>query len=307
MESVSVQKEEVQANKESVTIITHGDCDGICSAAIALKRYNNANVVFAQPFMVNNVLKNEQPIRSSDKIILLDLALTDKTVDILVRLFTTTDIIIIDHHHQSTKYTGLFDGIINPTMSTSQLAAIYFGMPTILAEIGAVGDRMLIVNKNSKLFIEAELIRESLSYDPDDDDFRLMLCNNLANDVMPSAIHEVVRRANESKKQIDELIELCKQRIKHNNKFVFIDATDLNIKGKVSAIAGTLASSYKKPVFILFTRDNRYILTGRNYGHNDVDLHKVMKRFGGGGHKNASSALIRDPNNLLEKLKEAMQ
>jgi len=291
--------------QDKVVIITHGDCDGICSAAITLKYYKQAELIFSQPFLLKKVLYNDDRVKDADILVILDLALDDHVVNALIKI--PADIVVIDHHPQSSKYNKAFDGLIDTSMSTSQLTAIYYRIPTLLAEIGAIADKIIMVNRKDKLFNEAELIRESLSYDISDNDFRIMLCNMLANDVLPSEIEEVVVRSELAKQQKTELAELATERIKYDDKFIFVDATDLDIEGKVSAIAGMLTITYQKPTFILFkTNDNTYVLSGRNYHGIDIDLDVIMKRFGGGGHKNAASARIKYPENILEELKNIL-
>ena len=295
---------DMEDKEDKVLIISHGDCDGVCSAAIALKYYKQADILFSQPFILKGVLRDEK-VKKAKTLVILDLALDDHVVDKLTKMMLYKHIIVIDHHPQTVKFTNLFDGLIDTSLSASQLTSIYFQIPTVLAQIGAIGDKILMISKNDPLFKESELIRESLSYDVNDNDFRIKLTHILANDQLPSEVPEIIERAEKSRNEKELLTKLVLERIKYDNKFIYIDATDLPIEGKVSAIAGVIATRYEKPIFILFkTNTDVYVLTSRcNYVVKDINLDKIMQHFGGGGHKYAASARVKDKNiKILDEL-----
>ena len=281
--------------EKRVVVVAHGDCDGLCSTAIVLREYPQADVIFSQPYALKPVLYWRE-IEEADMVVILDLAFHHECLQRLIELDKEKELVYIDHHLSSLELIGkLTNAFIDTTFSTSQLTSIYFRVPSIFGEIGAVCDKILKLSKRCKLFREAELLRRSLTYQPNDDEFRRCVVHAMSFDKLPSQIPEVVRRAQESVKLKDELVQLAQSRIIHNSKFLLIDVTDLpEFGGRVGVVATEITLKYKKPVFIISKSGDKFIITGRCLGECDFDLNELMKTFGGGGHKHAASASITE-------------
>jgi RecJ-like exonuclease len=56
----------------STLILTHGDCDGLCSGAIALAAHRGAKVVFTNPIGLPDDLKGSEDY---DRVIVCDVAI----------------------------------------------------------------------------------------------------------------------------------------------------------------------------------------------------------------------------------------
>ena len=79
-------------------ILTHADCDGICSAAIAKAKFQDADVFFTKPV---SFLRDLEETRA-DRIIIADIAITKKDAQKIAELMKIrsrkTEITYFDHH-----------------------------------------------------------------------------------------------------------------------------------------------------------------------------------------------------------------
>jgi RecJ-like exonuclease len=297
---------------QKTLIISHGDCDGICSAAIALMKYSDADVAFAQPFTIVEDIENAlNKFGKPDLMILLDIAYSEKLGMKLVAM-KDVEVIYIDHHPSSLEMEELpnVHSLVNTEMSGSQLTAMYFGVLTKLAEIGAIGDKVLMVSKMEPLLNEAELIRKSLGYNVMDDDFRVYLCRGLVKGVMPSKINEVKNRAVMMEHALQEAVETAKENIIFENDMSIVIKYPKDIYGYAGATASKIAIERKKMVFLMFkvsSHTDMWMITARAYRNSDVDLNRIMKKLNGGGHKFAAAGRVPVGKeevlmNMLEKI-----
>ena len=278
-------------------IISHGDCDGICSAAIALMKYQDANLAFAQPFtIVEDMKRAVRLFGKPDLLIILDIAYS-KDMKIELEKMKDVEVVFIDHHPSSLKVSApnIHTAVVNTSMSASQLTAEYFGGSIILAQIGAIGDKVLMVSKVDPLFNEAELIRKSLAYDVNDNNFRAFLCRKLTEGRMPSEISEVIFRAGEMEKAMNDAVEVAKDNIIFESEKAVVIRHPGDIHGYAGATASKIAIEMKKVVFLLFRVDTQpdvIMVTARAHRDINVDLNKVMNKIRGGGHKYAAAGRI---------------
>jgi RecJ-like exonuclease len=277
-------------------IISHGDCDGICSAAIALMKYPGANLSFAQPFtIVEDIRRAIKTYGKPNLLVMLDIAYS-KGLKMELDRMKDVEVTFIDHHPSSSEISGAnITATVNTKMSTSQLAASYFGISTRLAEIGAIGDKVLMVSKLEPLLNEAELIRKSLSYDVMDDDFRNFLCRELVKGKMPSEIDDVVRRAMIMERVLQESIETAKKNIIFENDRVIVIKYPGDIYGHAGTTASRIAIEKRRVVLLMFKVQNQpdmWMITARTHRGINVDLNKIMKKLNGGGHKYAAAGRV---------------
>ena len=291
-------------------IISHGDCDGICSAAIALKKYPSSNLLFAQPFQLSTILRWEE-VKEADNVIILDLAFNKEFEEPLLEIEGSKNLIYIDHHSSSLELKPkVKECLVDVSHSASQLASIYFKEPSVLSTIGAIGDKVILVSKTEPLFKEAELIRCALSYNVDDDDFRKELTYQLSSGKLPSEISAVVERARKSNEIKRKLVEIAKQNIVYNNEFIVCDVTnEEGFLGRAGVVAGEMSIKCCKPVFLIMKTNSNYVLVGRSHYNCNIDLNKLMKQFRGGGHRFAASSSITEEEykNIIEILKYAVK
>jgi RecJ-like exonuclease len=83
----------------SAFILTHGDTDGLCSGALALSIYRDAEVLFTNPVEINEDIWNA---RKHDRVIVCDVAIDISAAPVLKRTFdriaAEKEVVYIDHH-----------------------------------------------------------------------------------------------------------------------------------------------------------------------------------------------------------------
>jgi RecJ-like exonuclease len=287
--------------KIKTLIVSHGDCDGICSAAIAKMKHPHAEVSFGQPFTISEDIRHAiERNGTPDLLLLLDIAGSEQLEAELTQL-KDVEIVFIDHHPSSTQMKEIpnVNSFISTTQSASQLTAGVFEISeTPLAKIGAIGDKLLRVSRTDPLLAEAQLISIAMSYKIHDDEFRAFLCRELAKGHMPSIISDVKTRAAKTKKQLAKIIDTAKANmIFESSKTIIIQYPYDNIDGYAGAVASKLAIEKKKVVLLMFrvaNQPNMWIMTARAYRSVDVNLDEVMKSFNGGGHKYAAAGRIHE-------------
>ncbi len=142
----------------SVVIVTHGDVDGVCAAAIAKTSYPKAKVEFAAPYELASKLGS---LLEHDRAIILDLGINDaqkmETVKAFRKLSKTCDITYIDHHlfpHGVTRRSLACDAVHKTNVSASELAWEFFKPPPshdFIVLLGAIGDHQENTPRMQKL------------------------------------------------------------------------------------------------------------------------------------------------------------
>ncbi len=88
-------------------ILTHADCDGLCSGALALAVYGNARVMFSNPVSVTSDLKHASEY---DRIIVTDIAvdisMSAAVKKALENLSDGRELIYVDHHPLPPGFSG---------------------------------------------------------------------------------------------------------------------------------------------------------------------------------------------------------
>lgn len=133
----------------NVLILTHGDTDGVCAAAIAKTAYPNAKVKFTVPADLPSKLRE---LSGYDRLIILDLrpnkGQLEEVKRALAEISRTCSIIYIDHHPFPRGVTrrdlAACDAVVHRTnTSASELALEFFKPPPsheFIAVLGAIGD-----------------------------------------------------------------------------------------------------------------------------------------------------------------------
>lgn len=285
---------------ENIYMVTHGDGDGICAAAIALKTIRAAGskpeLIFAQPFTLCKKIREINKTNKTDNTIyILDLE-APKEILKIKGLFDK--IIYIDHHYGSKKIENVFVGRIDMYYSASQLAEFHFQTgDTWLATLGAACDKIVMVHRDDPIRINAEVLRKSLTYDVNDDIFRAYLVDQLSKDQKPVDMPEAVKRSKKADRAFKECRNLAGKNIIFNEDIVITHLGE-DFRGVVSATATSLAIEFKKPVFVIYPVENYMVITARSHRDNDINLGKLMERFSGGGHRVAASGAVRDEKDI---------
>jgi len=186
-------------------IIAHGDCDGICSGAIALYANRNANVLFSNPIGLKEALEH---IPRNEDIIICDIALNNVTFEPLMDLLGSfsSNITYIDHHSLPQHPT---DGIPSGALmvsdigkSASELTYYFYkdAMPIEMSRIsiyGAIGDyadntngikSLLNYWDKRSLYFQTGLLIQALEFIGRDQKRKMTILKKLAMNILPSEI-----------------------------------------------------------------------------------------------------------------------
>ncbi len=174
-------------------VITHGDVDGLCAAGMVVKEYKrngtNASVFITQPFSLHSVLNDIRKNGLKGSLIIVDLALTEKSVKYKDKegnehCRIPSGSIIIDHHPSSLEFrkylrdNGIYYKIVTKYSASQIVGEMVPSNKTndYMARLGGVGDWKII---DKKLGEESMKLSAAMSWKHRDDDFRLEIMKGL--------------------------------------------------------------------------------------------------------------------------------
>lgn len=190
-------------------ILTHGDCDGVCSAAIVKMVHPEAEVYFTNPNRLLSDLKKLEP----DELAVCDIALNEdvwmSVVNEIRRLSSGFKALYIDHHPLPLDFPKRFRlgfGFHHrEDMCASEIAYLVFKdtlddgkrrLAAVIATYGAVADytddtppalEVLEAMDRRVLYLESGLLMEALIAKRDDG-FKRTVVESLVKGVKPSQI-----------------------------------------------------------------------------------------------------------------------
>ncbi len=301
-------------------IFTHGDCDGICSGALALAASGSAAVYFSNPV---SILGDLERAGGADRVIVCDIAI-DRYSAAAVRkrlglLAKKADVVYIDHHPLPPRFNvswllhdagacssqltyARFHGSLDPDMSR---VAIY----------GAIGDykdktpmteELLKTWDRRSLYYEAGTLSQGIEAGRRDYEFKRVILGLLSRNVLPSQIDALARNAVEASRVEDELRLHVERDVRRLDNISYV----VDMAGPVSKAAiyahiygGTcagLAAEY-------LPSKNVYDISVRAKGDCGLDelVGKMAHRHGGtgGGHPQAAGGRIPAPG-LMDFIKD---
>lgn len=295
-----------------VLILTHGDTDGVCAAAIAKTTYPDAKVEFT---VASDLASKLREISGYDRLIIMDLRFDEKHIDeikrALAKISKTCDIIYIDHHSlpkgTRQKDLALNTTVLRPDASASELALEFFKPPPsheFLAVLGAIGDyqdqtpRMKKLIKKygtRKCYPEALYLDRALRVV--DDSFRRRMVEELALGKWPqetTLAEEYATKVVKQRKVIENHIRNKSRRVCMHAIFVGdvpYEASGLSAELLVELLGAEVGiAGYRKG-------DYQYLSTRRRW-ESDVHLDQLMGECtsavggSGGGHEEASGGKI---------------
>ena len=296
----------------STCIITHDDTDGICSGAIALAVYPDAEVRFSNPY---RLLYDLRKLENFERIIICDLSIIEnKKNQILskyISLSNKKDVIYIDHHKlpESIKmddYPGTF--IHSKSSSASELAYNFFRdkldiLHARTAIYGSIADYLdnafslqTLLRKWDKrtLYFEAGILSQAIDSLGKNDDLKKKIVNNLAKNIAPSQIVGLVDRAVKYTEQEWQMVD----EIKHH----------VNVYGNVAYSVDYPFSLGKTATILCGMKNIKIGVAGKKRGNlidlslrtwdETIDLNYFLRRIclkydgTGGGHAMAAGARI---------------
>jgi RecJ-like exonuclease len=293
-------------------ILAHGDCDGVCSASLALSAKKDAKVVFTNPVGLLSELKSIE----TGNIIIADIALTSKHKDEIVseleRLGSKDRIIYLDHHPPPSglnmkklpvetvrgskgacaselAYT-CFKDMLNPEMSR---VAIY----------GAIGDysdntlgiRELLKKWDKReLYLEAGILVAALEgVKKRDFDFKRSLVAYLSENRLPSLDRNLVEIAIRESEKNEKMRRVVRNLVETHGKVAYV----VNVEWSLGK-AATYARAYGNTLVGVAAEEIEENMDMSIRSVSLKNLHRIVSKVAeelkgiGGGHANAAGARI---------------
>lgn len=313
---------------ESIVLIYHDDCDGVCSAALmisTLKAFGK-KLERAIPLGIEKIGKLNEIIKDFDKVILLDLpiaSLEKKLHDV------KKPILIIDHHpYKNMKYNNVF--FINPLIEdpnvykpTSYLIYKIFSKKLKkrkwIACVGTVGDfgikdcgDLVKIKDGEKIWESkfgkaANVVNSCLSlFGPEKTLERILASNNL-NDFLRK--RDVILAFENFEKEMKRCEDEFKTKLESYGK-VIISEIKPKYKRVGSALTTKIATNYPDKIIIVFEDAGKFFKVHGRCRNDKIHIGRIFEKIGiGGGHKNAGGGIIKkiDKNKVKTKILEELK
>ncbi len=303
-------------------ILTHADCDGMCSGAIAKAKYPDAEVFFTKPVSFLSDLSQT----NADKIIIADIAITRKDAQKIVKLLKNksrkTQITYFDHHRIPDNITredfSDIEYIHKLNVSASELVYRHYqnDIPKEriwIALYGAIGDyeddtefvheRMFNWDRRALYFEVSTLILGIKSKQFGSYDAKRDIVETLSLGKNPSDVPGLVRSAKLAVTREFELYEYVKAHAEKIGKIgVVQNMPNFGFRGPAALFSATVGDT-EVGMFILERGDHIDITVRKR--KSDVLLNDMMDTCAdavggsGGGHPGAAGARI--PRGTLDK------
>jgi len=255
------------------TIISHGDVDGIASAAIALRRFPEAEVFFAEPYTLSDVLYS-----AVKPILVLDIACKPGE-----------GVYVIDHH--------IVDAPSNTFIMKDWPEATDF-----LVRLGLAADRRTEVT-DPAVKVKATLLGDAIGLRPDDVEFRKTLVKILSSgrEELPE---EVYVRATAYREEFSKRLAYARSLVREFGQSAMVVYVDIG-KGFAGKLASVMGNDYRTFVLV-WKNDCKTIVTVR--GENAKAIVEFFKNVdvkfcSGGGHDMAASfSTDRSPASVAKDL-----
>lgn len=298
-------------------ILTHADCDGICSGALALAAFGRASVRFTNPIALAGDLEHA---RDYDRVIVADIALDiglAATVKAeLEGLSGGREIIYIDHHPLPPGFTA--PGLVHdPNACGSLLTFDHFRRAldqdlSRVAMYGAIGDfrdgaplaEPLVRQWDKRsLYYQAGVLSQGIEIERRNYDYKRMLVERLSRNVLPSEIDDLSHKARVASRLEEGLRQRVQDTVEQMRNIAYV----INPDGFISKAAIYARIYGNRPVGICAEfRESKHAfdLSVRSIAPR-IDLNVLLNesaiKFGGhgGGHPMAGGGRI--PAGSLKK------
>ncbi|BAI62468.1 putative phosphoesterase [Methanocella paludicola SANAE] len=231
-------------------IFTHGDCDGICSGALALAAHEGAPVFFSNPV---SILDDLDEAKDADRIVVCDIAINlPRARDIknkVTKLSKKAEVIYIDHHPKPPRFNVSW--LVHDTNScAAQLTYERFRKSldpdmSRVAIYGAIGDykdqtplamELLKTWDSRSLYYEAGTIAQGIAIGRKDYDHKRDIVQLLSKNVLPSQIPSLAKNAIKASLMEEELrLRIEKSVVRLNSVSYVIDMDGFISKAAIYA------------------------------------------------------------------------
>ena len=314
-------RELLQGEDLGVKILSHGDTDGICSAALAKARFPDAEVWFTRPI---TLLRDLNKIELGNVVFISDIAISETHKEEIFKrmreLAQKDEVLYIDHHplppntlkrdipvtqfaHEigtsASEITfRLFESDINPDLDRVALCG---AIADYCEETEFVRDGLSKYDRRT-IYMEAGLLTQALGEAAGDYHYKREVVLKLAQGDLPTEISEIVDRAIKATKREWEVWRYVKEHVVREGNIAIIYDLPSGSLGKAALYAlGTTGAD----VGVCTRKDDDEVdVSIRRRAGIKVDLNEMLRhitaRIGGsgGGHEGAAGATI--PANLFD-------
>lgn len=304
------------------TILTHGDADGLCCAALIkmTAQYAKAEVIFTHPMGLIDDMKD-----LDDDLIITDIAVDQRSYEeiykILKNVTISHSVLYIDHHAGPRPLPPKVIDILDDRVCATELVFRYFyhQLPKSadrIACIGAICDYLehtLLMEElmhrfeRRTLYLDAGLMAQGLKNGSTDYNNLRDFVNLFALGKYPCEIPKLVNRALEITREDKETKKLILKKYQTGQNIAWIENPE---SSKSKAAHWIMGDSGKIIGITILLRENKpnmadFTIRGRNL----IDLRKIIpilaQNMGGsgGGHPNAIGARIpREKKEMFLKI-----
>lgn len=311
-----------------IKILTHGDTDGICSAALARSKFPDAEIWFTRPI---RLLRDLNSIEPGNAVMIFDVAINesqkDKIFQRMRELAQKDEVMYADHHPfppgtlkkdfpvtQFALETGAssselaFRLLIQDSKSDMDRVALWGAIADYCEDTDFVRDRLNKYDRRT-IYMEAGLLTQGLGESAGDYHYKRDVVINLAKGMPPTEVPGIVERAIRATKREWEIYEYVKKHVVLEDNVAVVYDLPSGSLGKAALYAlgitgvdiGICTRVKKEDVDISVRRR-----TGGKIDLNEL-LRHITARLGGsgGGHEGAAGATV--PANLLPDFMETIK
>ena len=311
-----------------IKILTHGDTDGICSAALVKAHFPEAEVWFTRPI---TLLRDLQEIQLGTAVVVLDIAISEAHKgDLFQRLRELAqkdEVLFIDHHplppETLKRDVPATQFVHEMGTSTSELTFRLFQSaldPDLdrVALWGAIGDYCEetefvreALNKYDRhtVYMEAGLLSQALGEAAGDYHYKRDVAFKLAQNTPPTEIPEIVDRALKATKREWETWNYVKEHVVREGNLAILYDLPSGSLGKAAFHALGLTGA---DIGMCTRRSEEEVdVSMRRRAGVKIDLNELLRhitvRIGGsgGGHEGAAGASV--PTELFDTFLETLK
>ncbi len=300
----------------SSIILTHGDCDGICSAAIAKRAIEDASVFFTSPVSLLNDLDNLKG--TYEEIVICDIAVDEKTCSELKsklnELMEVSKITYIDHHplpergfasewfyHDKCSAAELTYRIFEDRLNRDIRRVAIYGAIGDFSETSLIRKWELNWDRRTLYFFAGMLV-QGITEAGRNYNYKRDILEALSEDVPPYEIKGLLDSAIIASKKEEHIMSIVKQKVIKMKNLAYV----INVNGYLSKAAIYAAAYGEACVGVSCeyrAHKHVYDLSIRSRGCK-ADLNKILRAIAidhdgtGGGNPSAGGARI--PKKHLE-------
>jgi len=268
-------------------IVYHDDYDGVCSAAIAYRKFDKeANLI-----PINyHILFPFDKVASNEEVWILDYSIP---VEDMARLMTITKRIgWIDHHKSSMQGYGDYPGIRSVDKAACELVWEFFNPKAPMSwAIRYIGDRdtwKWQYSDATRHFYNG-LQMESDSMNPVSSVWDSLLSIDKEGKLLDTMVQKGMVIEKYKLIQNQRLVEIWAYEVEFEGYTCLV----LNCSNTLDRLSNTLTERGNK-VVILYTFDGSKYTVSLYTVDPTVDVEVIAKKYGGGGHPHASGFVIRE-------------